>query len=86
MGQTMSHLCGKERAGKGQLTFDEVERSPPGHTSNTNTDNNNNDNEDQLFSGLTEVSGPPPVQNRDDSAHTYSHHTLEEAMRNGDRR
>ena len=29
--------------------------------------------------GLSEIAIPPPVQNRDDGAATYEHHTLEEA-------
>ena len=33
------------------------------------------------FANLNEVAAPEPVQNRDDSARTYVHHTLEEQKR-----
>lgn len=33
------------------------------------------------YAGLSEVAAPPPVQNRDESAHVYEHHTLEEERR-----
>lgn len=65
----MSRLCGKDRPRKGQ-------RSPP----NTTPNNYYNDDDDHLFAGLSEVTVPPPVQNTDDSAHTHTHHTLEDAV------
>lgn len=39
------------------------------------------DASDDPYAGLSECSLPPPVQNRDDSAPTYSHRTLEDNMR-----
>lgn len=30
------------------------------------------------YANLSEVAAPPPVQNENESAHTYAHHTLEE--------
>lgn len=33
---------------------------------------------DDPFGNLSEVAAPPPMQNEDENAHTYVHHTLEE--------
>lgn len=31
------------------------------------------------YANLSEVAVPPPIENMDENAHTYTHHTLEEA-------
>lgn len=34
------------------------------------------------YANLSEIAVPPPIENTDENAHTYTHHTLEEAREN----
>lgn len=55
--------------GKGRSTASSKQHHATGNT------------DDAPFGALSEVAAPPPVQNRDENAQVYTHHTMEDARR-----
>lgn len=69
----------KLRRGKSAYTKSEV----PQHVEHHEHHHRHHQHHDKSFeeeecANLSEVSAPEPVQNRDEDAHVYVHHTLEE--------
>jgi hypothetical protein len=95
MGHNLSRLCGNGKERMPEMTpANQYDDRPPAFQEHDmpgsaypdtnqirNTDNNHSDAYDDPYEGLSEMSLPPPVQNRDGSAQMYSHHTLDGAMR-----
>lgn len=62
-----------------RLTTTQEPSLPREGDSRKNHSQSNDDSADP-YAGLSECSIPPPIQNRDDSAPTYSHRTLDDNM------
>lgn len=94
MGQHLSRLCGQRKQHEGSGPFDRNDGHSPPHYEHdlsagtyfdaehmSNDDNEASNAFEDPYAGLSEVRVPPPVQNTDESAQFYTHHTLEDEMR-----
>lgn len=72
LSEKWSAFTSKLRRGKSASTKSEVPQHVEHH------EHHHHKSFEEECANLSEVSAPEPVQNRDEDAHVYVHHTLEE--------